>query len=89
MPGLNQRGPMNEGPMTGGARGLCSRRIRPDAQMAGYGRGRGRGSGICRWGSQSRNAGDGYSTGEPSLQERIETLESELADARAQLKNNS
>jgi hypothetical protein len=40
VPGLNGRGPMGGGPMTGGGRGLCNPYGRTYA-FSGYGRGRG------------------------------------------------
>lgn len=89
MPGFNQRGPRNEGPMTGGARGLCNQNNPNDWQAQGFGRGRGmgRGRGACRWAGQGMAAGGRRD--QATLEERLDTLEKELADARAQLKNKS
>jgi len=64
MPGLNQRGPMNEGPMTGGGRGLCTGAVASEQEFAnrmtgsmgrGLGRGRGCGGGSGRGMGRRRN----------------------------------
>ncbi len=91
MPGMNQRGPMNEGPMTGGRRGVCTN---PDAadqwypgQAAGQGlgRGRGRGRGMClrplRQAAPARK--DEPETS--ALQDRVNMLEAELAAVKRQM----
>jgi hypothetical protein len=93
MPGFNQRGPMNEGPMTGKGLGRCAARNQnvggtPDAANApGFGRGRGMamGRGRCRrtwWGADA--AGDTrvsrqiQPVGEEALTLRVHQLEREL-----------
>ena len=79
MPGLNQRGPMNEGPMTGGGRGLCTGSQKLDSQKtepktseiglanrgigSGRGLGRGNGSGCGRGQGQGRGQGCGRGLG--------------------------
>ena len=88
MPGLNGTGPMGIGPMTGGARGLCSGKNaqgynNPAAGRGGmgYGRGRGRGGGFgrglgrwfaARWNSPGLT-GTPYGTG-LSAQEEVNAL---------------
>ncbi|MCD4675159.1 MAG: DUF5320 domain-containing protein [Desulfobacula sp.] len=88
MPGFNQRGPMNEGPMTGRGQGVCGRGAGIGAQGStfdtmGYGRGRGNG----RRGGQGPGWGRDYGqmdTVSPppatkeSLTRRAQTLEQEL-----------
>ena len=64
MPGLNRRGPMNKGPMTGRGRGLCTGALSPEqgstvveynSMQRGYGRRRCQASG---WGMRrERNYG--------------------------------
>ena len=48
MPGLDRRGPMGAGPMTGGRRGLCGSAASPYAIPASGGMGYGRGLGMRR-----------------------------------------
>ena len=74
MPGMNQRGPMNQGPRTGRGRGACA-----GNNMGG---GFGNGFGACgrggRWGT---GAGGGYAppqSREESLKTRAEILKAEL-----------
>ena len=64
MPGLNRKGPMNKGSMTGGGRGLCTGTLSPeqgltaggsDSMRRGFGRRRCQASG-CRMG-RGRNYG--------------------------------
>ncbi|OQY52466.1 MAG: hypothetical protein B6230_02625 [Desulfobacteraceae bacterium 4572_89] len=88
MPGFNQRGPMNEGPMTGRRQGVCGRGTDSGAQggtfdAMGYGRGRGMG----RRGGSGPGWGRGYGqmntsftppATEESLKMRAQTLEAEL-----------
>jgi hypothetical protein len=95
MPGFNQRGPMNEGPMTGRRRGDCVRGVDTDPQSSaftpmGYGKGRGNG----RRGGQGPGGGRGYSrmgtdssvsTSEETLKLRVQTLETELDAIRSEL----
>ena len=67
MPGFNQKGPMNEGPMTGRGMGQCSGAYTQDtgtsANMAwnapGFGYGQGRGMGRGRRGCQAPRRGMG------------------------------
>ncbi len=102
MPGFNQRGPMNEGPMTGRRLGRCVAQTQDvggasDAtwNAPGYGRGRGMtiGRGRCRrtwWGVDA--AGDAQVSRplqparEEALALRIRQLESELEAIKNQLK---
>ncbi len=68
MPGFNQRGPMNEGPMTGRQRGTCTggavdtgQTFADSTNARGYGGGMGRGMG--RRGGQAPGRGMGYGRG--------------------------
>ncbi|MCD4722171.1 MAG: DUF5320 domain-containing protein [Desulfobacula sp.] len=95
MPGFNQRGPMNEGPMTGRRQGVCVGGVDTGPQSStftpmGYGRGRGNG----RRGGQGSGRGMGYSrmsmdssvpTSEETLKLRVQTLETELDAIRNEL----
>lgn len=72
MPGFNQRGPMNEGPMTGWKRGACTGTAADDQGFVGttdpqgYGRGMGRGRGNTgrnSRGCQAPGRGMGYGRG--------------------------
>jgi hypothetical protein len=66
MPGLNRTGPMGEGPMTGGRRGLCGSGAGiPDPYAYGGGYGYGRGMGFRRGfgGGRGRMAGRGFGSG--------------------------
>ena len=71
MPGFNQKGPMNEGPMTGRGMGQCSGAYTQDtgtsANMAwnapGFGYGQGRGMGRGRRGCQAPRRGMGMGRG--------------------------
>lgn len=56
MPGFNQQGPMNQGPMTGGGRGTCANGSMPGA--TGFGSGRSRGPGFG-----ARGSGGGFRRG--------------------------
>ncbi|SDU56947.1 DUF5320 domain-containing protein [Desulfobacula phenolica] len=99
MPGFNQQGPMNQGPMTGGGRGTCA-----NGQMAGAagfgnarfagpgsgfrggrgGRSFGRGPGCGRWYSQVPVTASAPVT-KQVLQQRADILESELNAIKEQL----
>ena len=67
MPGFNQRGPMNEGPMTGRGMGQCTGAYGQDTGDAanlgwnapGYGYGRGMGRGGCRRPARGMGMGRG------------------------------
>ena len=65
MPGLNRTGPQGQGPMTGGARGLCNsanvQGERPVTGAMGYGRGMAYGRNFR--GGYGRNRGNDYSMG--------------------------
>ncbi len=56
MPGFNQQGPMNQGPMTGGGRGTCANGPMPGS--TGFERGRSNGPGFG-----ARGAGGGFRRG--------------------------
>lgn len=64
MPGFNQRGPMNDGPVSGKGRGLCTGEFNPGQGVAGgygeMGRGFGRRGGQARGWENSRR---GFSWG--------------------------
>jgi hypothetical protein len=64
MPGLDRRGPMGSGPMTGGRRGLCtnagSRYDMPVSVGFGYGRGLGMRRGLRGGFGPGRGAGRGF-----------------------------
>ncbi|MBA3009863.1 MAG: DUF5320 domain-containing protein [Proteobacteria bacterium] len=96
MPGFNQRGPMNEGAMTGRKRGTC-----PGATMdtnstnvrgSGRGMGRrkcqatGRGMGYGRWTTLAPAPG---SVNQDTLQNRVNLLEAELSAIKNQLRTRS
>lgn len=103
MAGFNQRGPMNQGPMTGRGRGICTGAVDPDqgftrGNTMGYGMGRGRGR------NRNFNPSFGWGRGagqwappvtEPgpaaqdTWQERANMLEAELAAVKQQLKELS
>lgn len=91
MPGLDRSGPMGNGPMTGGARGLCNRRqpgyIPSPGAGFGYGRamgmGRGRRCGFgARWMRGGREFGGGWGGYEQPMHPDQER-EMLLADAEA------
>ncbi len=100
MPGLNQRGPMNNGPMTGWGRGICAGNITPGQGVAGggYPLGRSLGRRGCQaagWGG-GRGVGRGGNYGpwagsspavptQTILQNRADMLEAELAAIKNQL----
>ncbi|MCK5541484.1 MAG: DUF5320 domain-containing protein [Desulfobacterales bacterium] len=93
MPGFNQRGPMNNGPMTGGGRGSCTGNITPGQGFAGGGYTMGRGLG--RRGRQNSGwrsgQGNGWAGPAPTvstqviLQNRADMLEAELTEIKNQL----
>jgi len=100
MPGFNQRGPMNEGPMTGGGRGICKGGVGPDQEFTGKGNAMGMGRQGGRRGCQSPGQGRGYgqwavtypamgSVNQNTLQNSVDRLEIELAALKKQLKNLS
>jgi len=104
MPGFNQRGPMNEGPMTGGGRGYCTGAVDPAQGFAGRGNGMGMGRQRGRRGYQAApGQGRGFSgsgqwnmpapaaasTTQATLQNRANMLEAELAAIKKQMKNFS
>jgi len=64
MPGLDRRGPMGSGPMTGGRRGLCANTVSPyDMPVSGglgYGRGLGLQRGFRNGLGQGRGRGRGF-----------------------------
>lgn len=90
MPGFNQQGPMNQGPMTGKGRGTCT-----DAHNFGPGTGRGRG---CRRGRARTGEPGGYGPGfnanqgayaTDDLLNRKAMLEAELKAVKEQIKNQA
>ncbi len=103
MPGFNQTGPMNEGPMTGGRRGICTGMASPGQRFAGrdiseYGQGAG------RWHRRRRCQGYGRgmvsnikfeeeslqaAAAKESLKNRAKFLEGELAAIKKELLNSS
>ncbi|WP_457554188.1 DUF5320 domain-containing protein [Desulfobacula sp.] len=100
MPGFNQQGPMNEGPMTGRARGNCSGSAGNGQRFSGRGNAMGMGRQNGRRGGQTIGWGRGYGqqdtfgpsagiAGEDALQNNIDKLEAELAAVKQQLKNLS
>lgn len=102
MPGLNQRGPMNDGPMTGRGRGLCTGNVAAgQGFVGGYGMGRGLRRGCRDFGSGGgRGMGRGGNYGpwagtspavsnQTILQNRANMLEAELAEIKNQLKKQS
>lgn len=99
MPGFNQRGPENQGPMTGWGRGTCRTNYEPDQLEftpggMGYGDGRrgrfgcGRGFGGNRRFGRQQAVRETYSSRQV-LKDRADMLEEELARVKAQLKKQS
>ncbi len=100
MPGFNQRGPMNEGPMTGRQRGICTGYAMSGQGFGGrgYGMGSGMGRGMGRRGNQAPGRGLGYgqwntpapmTSNRDVLQNRADMLEAELTAIKNQLKSMS
>lgn len=105
MPGFNQRGPMNEGPMTGRNRGTCTgaavdpgQGFADSANARGYGRGMGRGRGNrgCQalgremaYGRRTPPAPTQGSVNQDTLQNRVNMLEAELSAIKNQLRTRS
>lgn len=97
MPGFNQRGPMNEGPMTGRRRGDCARGFDTDPQSNTFtpmGMGNGKGRKMGRRAGQGPGGGQGYGrmgmdssvpASEETLKLRVQTLETELDAIRNEL----
>ncbi len=101
MPGFNQRGPENQGPMTGGRRGVCTGAMNSGQDFGsgmGYGRGNGRRCGARGFKGQGMGAGMNWQA-EPqpveagpakqTLQERADLLKAELDAIQKELKNLS
>ena len=96
MPGFNQRGPMNEGPMTGRGRGVCTGAVNPDQGFAttGYGMGMGRGRGGRGYQAMGGRGYGRWNTPAPApdsaaidpLQVKVDALETELAALKQQIK---
>ena len=100
MPGFNQNGPMNEGPMTGRGRGKCTGAVDPGQGFSGRGNAMGMGRQNGRRGYQASGRGRGYgqwttpapvmsSVNKDTLQNSVDMLEAELAALKKQLKNLS
>ncbi len=96
MPGFNRRGPDNQGPMTGGGRGICTGAVDP-VQGVGrdypvFGRGWGRGWGPRGFGGRGFRRTSPLRTAPDisnDLQERAKWLETELATVKQQLSDLS
>lgn len=100
MPGFNQRGPLNEGPMTGRGRGKCTEAFDQTQSFAGRPNAMGMGRQAGRRGYQPPGWGRGYgqwtgtapamgSVNQDALQNSVDKLEAELAELKNQLKNLS
>ncbi|MFH2092318.1 MAG: DUF5320 domain-containing protein [Pseudomonadota bacterium] len=104
MPGFNQRGPMNEGPMTGRGRGVCTGNMTLNQGSAQAGFPMRMGRGLGRRGCQApgwqggQGGGRGYgpwagpapvASSQAILQARADRLEAELADIKNQLNNQA
>lgn len=98
MPGFNQKGPMNEGAMTGRGRGRCTAPSSQDfdgnstsaRNNAAYGRGQTRAMGIRKtqrlWPNEdNRISLPWQSTADKDLKIRVNHLESELEALKNQL----
>jgi hypothetical protein len=94
MAGLNQKGPMNEGPMTGRGRGLCNKNDDRQRYLERGGAGLGRGMGRCgsqgmgrrmRFAQQNVPPSNRTEVDERSLHNQVEMLEAELARIKNQL----
>ncbi len=103
MPGLNQRGPLNEGPMTGGRRGICTSTDTSGKRFSGRGAA-GRRPGTGRRLGKRGCQGYGWQMSfdeefdrppvqqaatEDSFVNRVALLESELAEIKNKLENLS
>lgn len=91
MPGFNGRGPMGQGPMTGGGRGRCSGYARADQGQGmawgnpqADGQGRGRGMGPCG-GGRARGRGRGMGYGQAAIGPTAQDLQAEAEDLRRRL----
>lgn len=91
MPGFNQRGPENQGPMTGRRQGRCA----DSENFGGFGgrcqRGRsGRGNrgmgGNAQWNTPAAQAPRTFDNAE-ALNQRAQSLENELQAIKQELKN--
>lgn len=103
MPGFNQRGPMNEGSMTGRKKGTCTGEAIDSQRFAksaarGYGDRMGRGPGRKRCQASGREMGYGRgpapvtapdSVNQDTLQNRVNMLEAELSAIKNQLRTQS
>lgn len=96
MPGFNQRGPMNEGPMTGRGRGRCTDSADFEQGFPGRGNAAGMGRQYGRRGFQAQARGRGYGQWTPpvagsgnqeTLQDSVDRLEKELTAIKDQLKD--
>jgi len=96
MPGFNQRGPMNDGPMTGRRQGRCTDTFGPGQSFSREMETNNMGRRCRRQGFQAR--GRGYnqeiSNGKPlftnekdNLQNHADMLEKELMAVKRQIKN--
>ncbi len=98
MPGFNQRGPMNEGAMTGRGRGNCTSTVDPAQGFEGRGSAMGMGRQCGRRGGQGpgfrRDPGQ-WTTAAPTaasvtnetLRNSVDMLEAELVAVKQQLKD--
>lgn len=94
MPGFNQRGPMDDGPMTGRGKGTCApgnsgqgfaNQGNMGENFRGFGRCLGkRGRGYGQWTTPAQDF-----VNQDTLQNRIDMLEAELSAIKNQLKNQS
>ena len=105
MPGFNQRGPMNEGPMTGRRSGTCTgatvdtgQGFAGNSNIRGYGGGMGRRMGRrgcqtpgrgMRGGQWNAPAPMQGSADQDALQNRVNLLEAELSAIKDQLRTRS
>ena len=95
MPGFNQRGPMNEGPMTGRRMGDCVRGVDTGSRNSAFvPMGNGRGRGMGKRAGQGPGGGQRYGRmgmdtsippSEDTLKLRVQTLETELNAIRNEL----
>lgn len=97
MPGFNQKGPMNQGPLTGRGRGNCPGGADPAQGFAGRPNAMGMGRQGGRRGCQAAGRARGYgrcaapapimgSVNQDTLQNSVDRLEAELAAVQKQLK---